>query len=123
MKYVLLCPYRLNDFSEDQKEKLAMSCPTKVFKYDETSRTVVVSNADSCIFCKECEYIAEDLRRVPEDPLAVEIKHSADKFYFTVETTGALTPKQVVLDALRQLSEKIRRLKVKTMQLGSAVGI
>ena len=45
----------------------------------------------------------------------IQVKHSSDKFYFTVETTGALKPTEVVRDAIRQLAEKIRLLKVKTM--------
>ena len=109
----------LNDFSEEQKLNLVASCPTAVFAYDESINNVVITKSDACIFCKECEYLAEDYRKVPEDPLAVEVKHSPNKFYFTVETTGALTPKEVLRESFRQLAEKIKRLKVKTMQLTS----
>lgn len=51
--------------------------------------------------------------------LALQVKHSPDKFFFTVETTGALKPVDVVRDAIRQLAEKIRHLKVKTIKLES----
>lgn len=107
----------LNDYDETQRKKFVDSCPVKVFDYDEDSRQVQVRDAAACIFCKECVYLAEEYRKIPEDPLAVDVQHSKDKFYFTVETTGALKPTEVVRDALRQLAEKIKRLKVRTMKL------
>jgi DNA-directed RNA polymerase II subunit RPB3 len=86
-------------------------CPRKVFEFDEYAQTVIVKNPSDCIFCKECIYTLEDFRNVPEDKLAVEIKHSPDRFTFTVETTGALLPKEVVRDALFQLNAKINKLQ------------
>lgn len=77
---------------------------------EEHSGAVVITDASACIFCKECIYTLEDFRRSPEDKLAVEIKHSPDRFTFTVETTGALYAKEVVQDALIQLTEKLGRL-------------
>ena len=53
----------------------------------------------------------EDFRKFPEEKLAVEIKHSQDRFHFTIETTGALLAKEVVRDALNILAEKITRLQ------------
>ena len=50
-------------------------------------------------------------RTSPEDKLAVDIQHSSDKFLFTVETTGALTAKEVVKDAINILTEKITNLQ------------
>lgn len=113
----------LNDYSDDQKQKLVKSCPTSVFDYDENAKTVIVKNPQQCMFCKECLYLTEDFRKLPEDALAVDVKHNPEKFHFTVETTGALKPKEVVRDAFKQLAEKIQRLKVKTMQLGGASGV
>lgn len=101
----------LNQYSETQKRGLVSSCPTRVFKFDEDAETVVVDNPSECIFCKECIYTLEDYRVRPEDSLAVEVKHSADRFVLTVETTGALLAREVVLNALAELSEKIRRIQ------------
>jgi len=39
------------------------------------------------------------------------VKHSKEKFIFTVETTGALSAKDVVKDALAQLNAKFSRLQ------------
>ena len=93
------------------------SCPKRVFDYDESVRTVVISNAPDCIFCRECIYTLEEFRRRPEDPLGVTIKHSADKFSFTVESTGALPAKDIVRSAFQELSHKINRLKSSTHRL------
>ncbi len=82
-----------------------------MFDFDENTSTVVVRNPSSCIFCKECIFTTEEFRRQPEDKLSVDIQHSPDRFTFTVETTGALSAKEVVKDALSQLTEKITRLQ------------
>lgn len=96
----------LNDFEEEKKRGLVEACPTKVFEFDEATKQVLLREPTNCIFCEECVFLAEDYRKVPEDSLAVEIQHSSDKFYFTVETTGSLRPQEVVKDGLRQLAEK-----------------
>ena len=77
---------------------------------EEHSGAVVITDASACMFCEECIYTLEDFRKQPEDKLAVEIKHSPDRFTFTVETTGALYAKEVVQDSMVQLAEKLGRL-------------
>ena len=101
----------LDQYTEEQKTGLVDSCPTKVFSMDENSGAVVIANAPACIFCKECIYTLEDYRKAPEDKLAVEIKHSPDRFTFAVETNGALWAKEVVKAAFQVLEEKLTRLK------------
>ena len=61
----------------------------------------------ACIFCKECIYVCEDMRKTADDLLAVDVKHSSDHFVFTVESTGALTAKEIVMDSLTILTSKI----------------
>ena len=79
----------LNDYDEEKKKGLVVACPTGVFELDEATKQLQVANPTNCIFCKECIFLTEDYRKSPEDPLAVNIQHSVDKFYFTVETTGS----------------------------------
>jgi len=102
---------RLDQYTEEQKVALEDCCPTQVFAYDENTKSVIVANPSACIFCKECLFTTEDFRNKPEDKLAVAVKHSKDKFIFTVETTGALTAREVVKDALTQLGNKLNRLQ------------
>jgi NAD-dependent dihydropyrimidine dehydrogenase PreA subunit len=105
-----LTNYSLDQYTEEQKAALVDCCPTEVFAMEEHSGAVVITDVSACIFCKECIYTLEDFRRSPEDKLAVEVRHSPDRFTFTVETTGALYAKEVVQDALVQLTEKLGRL-------------
>lgn len=116
----------LNDFTEAQKEELVNCCPAKVFDYDKTDETdgvVTIARPSECIFCKECLYTAEEFRKKAEDVLAVDIKHSSDRFFFTVESTGALQPKDIIKDGLRVLGQKIRKLKLGTMELADSMGM
>jgi len=111
----------LDQFAEEERgklvEKLVDCCPTEVFERDDTTGSVVIANASECIFCKECIYLLEEHRIQSNDKLAVEITHSTNKFIFTVETTGALTAKEVVKESFRVLSEKISRLHQATSRL------
>jgi ferredoxin len=101
----------LDQYTEEQKIALVDSCPTKVYTYNENTQSVYINDALACIFCKECIFTTEEFRKKPEDKLGVEVKHSTDKFYFIVETTGSCTAKEVVSESMRQLSEKITRIQ------------
>lgn len=111
----------LDQYSEDQKQSLVDCCPTNVFELDENTQTVKIRDASACIFCKECLFTLEDFRTRPEDKLGVDVKHSQNKFTFTVETTGALSPVEVVKEALKQLTDKITRLQTLTTKLVSSM--
>lgn len=78
---------------------------------------MIVSRPADCIFCKECLFLLEDFRRRPEDPLAVSVEHCYERFTFTVETTGSLRAKDVVRSALKELTEKINRIKTSLHKL------
>lgn len=87
-------------------------CPKEVFERDENTGSVKIRQADECIFCRECIYTLEEFRKSPEDLLAVEIIHNPDKFTFTVETTGSLSAKDVVKDAIDKLREKLEKINM-----------
>eukprot|EP01112_Ceratiomyxa_fruticulosa_P001158 TRINITY_DN1114_c0_g1_i1.p1 TRINITY_DN1114_c0_g1~~TRINITY_DN1114_c0_g1_i1.p1 ORF type:complete len:301 (+),score=58.74 TRINITY_DN1114_c0_g1_i1:216-1118(+) len=98
---------RLDEISERQKEEWVKSCPTKVYKYDETTRNVVVEDPLRCTFCKECIKKADSFGK----PDLVKIEQKQDRFHFTLETTGALRPEEVVISALQTLKDKLQNLK------------
>ena len=100
----------MGQYTEEQRQELVDCCPKEVFDRDEYTGAVKIARAQDCIFCRECIYTLEDFRRLPEDPLAVEVIHNPDKFTFTVETTGALTAQQVVTDAISRLKEKLETI-------------
>ena len=119
MKYdpiVRLNDDMLDQYSEEQKLGLKNCCPQEVFDIEDSTKLLFVDKPEQCIFCKECIFTAEDYRKTPESKLAVEIKHSPDKFYFTVETTGAVLAKEVVKDALRVLTAKLQKLGASVMK-------
>ncbi len=107
----------LDQYTLEQKKGLVDCCPTSVFELEEVvgrEPRVIIRNAQDCMFCRECITTAEEYRSKPEDTLSVDVKHSTDKFYFTVETTGALEAKTVVTDALAVLHNKIVKLQMAT---------
>jgi len=97
----------MEKLSEEKKLSFVACCPTKVFAYKEQTRQVAVEDANKCMYCNECVYKAENFN-VPE---LVSIKQKQDRFIFTVETTGALRPEEIVLSALNVLKEKLTDLE------------
>jgi DNA-directed RNA polymerase alpha subunit len=67
---------------------------------------VEIEDADRCILCIECVRFAqaEGLER------AVKVGERDEKFIFTVESTGVLTPEDIVSRALTILKEKLQGL-------------
>lgn len=65
-----------------------------------------IEDAASCIFCDECKKKAIQL----DVPDLVSVRQKQDRFLFTVETTGALRPEDVVRSAIRVLQEKLTNL-------------
>jgi len=46
---------RMDELQELQKQDFVNSCPTKVYKYDESLKRVEVANNLRCTFCNECK--------------------------------------------------------------------
>eukprot|EP00475_Leptophrys_vorax_P026993 TRINITY_DN3842_c0_g1_i1.p1 TRINITY_DN3842_c0_g1~~TRINITY_DN3842_c0_g1_i1.p1 ORF type:complete len:348 (-),score=84.15 TRINITY_DN3842_c0_g1_i1:41-943(-) len=102
------------------KEMVAFvnSCPRQVYQYLEQHRTVNIDNPEACIFCDECVRKAEELKR----PNMVTIKMKEGRFIFTVETTGALTPEQIVLSSIRILQAKLNLIDEELQRLQGGPG-
>jgi len=83
------------------------SCPSKVFAYDERTHSVTVEDALRCTYCMECVAKAETFENIKGRPPLVTINAKQDRFIFTVETTGALAPEEVVQSALTVLKNKL----------------
>ena len=65
----------------------------------------------SCFLLLYNQYYYHHHRKDPSNNLAVQIIHSENKFHFTVETTGSLTAKQAVRDAVGVLNDKVLKLQ------------
>lgn len=98
---------RIEEMSEQQKQDFVKSCPTKVYKYNETTHGVEIEDSLKCMYCMECKRKAEYF----EKPDAVNIQQNTSKFYFTVETNGALRPEEIVLSAISSLKEKLSNVQ------------
>lgn len=99
-------------------------CPRKVFSYNSLKKTVDIEDAGACILCGECskylnvdldpanhpEYSHYNIDREGWDRM-VRIDENMNKYIFTVESTGALSPEDIVLKAFSVLRTKLQILK------------
>ena len=98
-------------------------CPRKVFSYNSLKKTVDIEDSGACILCQECvKYVANDVdpqhnkQYNQQDPdfdwdRMIRIDENLTKFVFTVESTGSLTPEDIVLKAFKALRNKLQTLK------------
>ena len=92
----------------EQKQVFVDKCPRKVFGINPLKQMVEIENADNCSLCQECtRYSAE----VGLPPRTVSIGENDARFIFTVESTGALPPEEIVLRSLKILQTKLDFLK------------
>mmetsp|Transcript_32212 Transcript_32212/g.72677 ORF Transcript_32212/g.72677 Transcript_32212/m.72677 type:complete len:371 (-) Transcript_32212:316-1428(-) len=100
------------------------SCPVGVF--GETARTggegealgavdpgqaLVPKHPSKCMFCGECERRCEELSFGRVDHQLLKVDRDEHKFVFTVETTGALAPEDLVQQALHVIRGKMTSLQ------------
>ena len=94
--------------SMEQKQTFVAKCPRKVFGINQLKQTVEIENADQCSLCQECTRYASE---VSLPARSVQIGENDNRFIFTVESTGALPPEEIVLRALQILKGKLDFLK------------
>eukprot|EP01107_Rhizomastix_libera_P007587 TRINITY_DN22608_c0_g1_i1.p1 TRINITY_DN22608_c0_g1~~TRINITY_DN22608_c0_g1_i1.p1 ORF type:complete len:324 (+),score=76.16 TRINITY_DN22608_c0_g1_i1:29-1000(+) len=111
----------LKKFSEQRRKDWANACPRKVFTVE--GGAVQIVRAIDCIQCEECIKKAEEIVHTDGLGLAdvVKIDESKEKFYFKVESTGALTPDEIVQGGLHVLRGKLTRLKAE-LERGAETG-
>jgi DNA-directed RNA polymerase II subunit RPB3 len=110
----------LSGLTLSQKRELVESCPTKVFTLNPDSNEIEAENIEAYTYDNEIVLKAESFG-VGE---AILIREKQNHFNFTVETTGALEPEQIVIRALNVLKKKLLRIreeteKVETKQEGA----
>jgi DNA-directed RNA polymerase II subunit RPB3 len=89
--------------TEDEKRAFASSSPAPVFKYNEVTKKVEIDTPESYAYDGECLKKAEDMGV----PGLVTITAKQDAFIFTVESTGAIPPEDIVSRALEVLMRKL----------------
>ena len=101
---------RINELTDVQRKNFALSCPTPVFEYNENTGRVEVIDEMAYRFDGECLKFSEEMRKKADDDPLLTITTVPNTFIFSVETTGALTPTEVVKSAFQKLSEKINTI-------------
>eukprot|EP00761_Pharyngomonas_kirbyi_P012985 gb/GECH01013012.1/.p1 GENE.gb/GECH01013012.1/~~gb/GECH01013012.1/.p1 ORF type:complete len:312 (+),score=75.96 gb/GECH01013012.1/:1-936(+) len=118
VSYSIMPDIRINEsvmdrLNPDEKQEWAASCPTGVYRYNPKTDKVEIENADECTFCQECRLKAEEMGY--DDMVIVKEKEKDGEpykydFMFTVESTGAMTPEQIVIYAFQVLKEKLDKI-------------
>eukprot|EP00227_Mantoniella_beaufortii_P022202 CAMPEP_0197582834 /NCGR_PEP_ID=MMETSP1326-20131121/5933_1 /TAXON_ID=1155430 /ORGANISM="Genus nov. species nov., Strain RCC2288" /LENGTH=322 /DNA_ID=CAMNT_0043146971 /DNA_START=274 /DNA_END=1242 /DNA_ORIENTATION=+ len=93
----------MNTLTEEEKIAFVDSCPVPVFRYNDQTRRVEIDTPESYTYDGECLKKAEDMGK----PGLVDIRAKQDSFWFTVESTGALKPEEIVINALKVLQRKL----------------
>lgn len=97
----------MDKLSLEQKNTFVNSCPAKVYKLN-NAEDIEIVNLMNCMFCDECVRACEEWKH--EDPF-VKVSMRKHKYIFEVETVGSMRPEDVVKHALKELTEKLRRIK------------
>ncbi|CAD5191171.1 unnamed protein product [Musa acuminata subsp. malaccensis] len=96
----------LKEVTGDVAEKLVKKCPVNVFDIEDLGnaggKKAVVANPRACTLCREC------IRGVTEE--LVELRRIKDHFIFTIESTGALSPEELFVEAVKILEDKCDRV-------------
>jgi DNA-directed RNA polymerase II subunit RPB3 len=104
---------KLDLLSPEHVDKLIASCPAKVFEGASSGYgRFTVANKDKCMFCQECvktgtTIMEEITRRKNDTDKLIKVSHNPGVFHFTVESTGALAPEDIVMDAFEVILKKL----------------
>eukprot|EP01091_Cochliopodium_minus_P019193 TRINITY_DN799_c0_g1_i1.p1 TRINITY_DN799_c0_g1~~TRINITY_DN799_c0_g1_i1.p1 ORF type:complete len:286 (+),score=76.92 TRINITY_DN799_c0_g1_i1:89-946(+) len=102
-------PYEMEEMKRKDKEDIVASCPTKVYSFDEDQEKIDIEDPKLCIFCQECTKLAKKLDKAD----LIKITSKPERFYFTVEATGALPPEDIISQALDILQRKLKDIESK----------
>lgn len=98
----------MDTLNVSEKRSFVESCPGRLLRYDEESDSVQVEKNAAYSYDGEIMKKADDLGK----PGLVNIRPNMNKVNFTIETTGALPPEEVVHQGLEILKTKLDVLKV-----------
>ena len=97
---------KIGQLNAEEKQDLVAACPRKVFSFNGLSQAVEIEDMMKCNLCNECVKFTNDKKLEK----AIRIDENDRKFFFTVESTGALPPSAIVLKALREVKAKLSML-------------
>jgi DNA-directed RNA polymerase subunit D len=78
-------------------------CPRKVLT--RTENKIVVKDLLACILCQDCT------NACPQKPTAIEVGWEENSFIFNLESTGALSPDKIMIEAVKILENQLKGLE------------
>lgn len=86
--------------------ELKAMCPMQVFDIEDVAGvpTAVVARPRDCTMCREC------IRHEGWNE-RVQLRRKADHFLFSVESTGCLSPEDIVVEAIGVLKDKAQKFQ------------
>ena len=89
-------------------EKVAASCPVKVYDVKNGQLVINKDNAMKCFLCDACVDIAKD---------AVSVTPKTDEFIFRMESWGQLSCKEIAVNAIDILDEQLEEFSEKLKEI------
>jgi len=77
-------------------------CPTNVLTKNDNR--IEIRDLLACNLCQDCVDIC------PQNPPALEVKWEKDRFIFGLESTGALPPERIMMEATKILDEQLEEI-------------
>mmetsp|Transcript_37262 Transcript_37262/g.49115 ORF Transcript_37262/g.49115 Transcript_37262/m.49115 type:complete len:321 (+) Transcript_37262:90-1052(+) len=103
--------------SEEQRTNIVESCPVTVFEKDPNTGKIVIRDKMDCMYCFECTELSDSYKSRPEDDPIIDIKPKDDRFWFSIETNGAVTAEECVNAALSVWSSKLKEMQLALLEL------
>jgi DNA-directed RNA polymerase II subunit RPB3 len=96
----------------EQKQELVDVCPDRILELDEVTGEIraVENYWDIATYTEDLDFAQRAMKKRPEDYDFITVRHSKDKFIFTVESTGAMDAEEVLLAALKVLKKRLNDL-------------
>jgi DNA-directed RNA polymerase alpha subunit len=108
----------------DQKRTVSASCPRGVFRYDAETAQIEIEDMDRCTACMECVKTVDRLcMGPPSDVAPISVAEQKNIYIFTVASSGALPPEEIVRSALQVLREKMQLASDKLRAVDAPPGL
>ena len=84
----------------DSCSKCVNVCPEEILI--KTGDRITTQNETNCTLCMDC------VDSCPKDPSAIEITWDKNAFVFKIESTGALLPERIMIEAVNIFNKKVK---------------
>ncbi|KAJ7522201.1 hypothetical protein O6H91_18G001000 [Diphasiastrum complanatum] len=95
----------MEDVEDNFAEELVQKCPVNVFELEDLGKgkRAKVARPRACTLCRECV-------RGDDWEKRVQLRRVKEHFMFSIESTGALPPEELFVEAIKILVEKCQRV-------------